>query len=336
MIAESSCIREFSGLISEEILRRKGEAVSFPDTLYIGGGTPSVLPLSVIERIVADLGGGPWREFTMEVNPDDIVSRGEGFVRELRGLGVNRISMGVQSFDDGILRWMNRRHDAGEAAEAFRLLREGGFDNIGIDLIFGMPGLGDSLWEKTLDTALSLPGGPPEHISAYQLSVDENSSLGEMAADGRFTPAPDEDCRRQYDRLSERLAEAGYHHYEISNFALPGREAVHNSAYWDRTPYSGFGPGAHSFDGKRRFWNTSDIPWKPVYEDLTEKDAVIETIMLSLRTDKGADKEFLHGNCSPSAVSAMMEKGLLETAGDRVRIPEKHWFISDSIIAELI
>ena len=336
MIAESSCIGRYSDLISEEILRRKGEADSLPDTLYIGGGTPSVLPLSVIERIVTDLGGGPWKEFTVEVNPDDIVSRGPGYVRELLSLGVNRISMGVQSFDDGILRWMNRRHDSREAAEAFSILREGGFRNIGIDLIFGLPGLSDEIWDKTLDTALSLPGGPPEHISAYQLSVDENSLLGEMAAEGKFSPAPDEVCRRQYDRLSERLTEAGYHHYEISNFARPGYEAVHNSAYWDRVPYSGFGPGAHSFDGKRRFWNTSDIPWKPVYEDLTEKDTVIETIMLSLRTDKGAEKEFLHGNCSPSVVSEMMDKGLLEEKGDRVRIPEKHWFISDSIIADLI
>ena len=215
-----------------------------PDTLYIGGGTPSVLPLSALERIVGAIGRADYEEFTIEVNPDDIVSGGRDYVEGLMRLGVNRISMGVQSFDDGILRWMNRRHDAAGAREAFRLLRACGVANISIDLIFGLSQLSDSLWTSTVAEAIALR---PEHVSAYQLSIEEGSALERMVADGRYEEAADEQCRRQYDILCGLLSGAGYVHYEISNWALPGREAVHNSAYWCRVPYVGLGPGAHSF-----------------------------------------------------------------------------------------
>ena len=214
-----------------------------PDTLYIGGGTPSVLPLAVLERIVRALGPATYREFTVEVNPDDIVAGGAEYAAGLLALGVKRVSMGVQSFDDGILRWMNRRHDAAGAREAFRLLRAGGFDNVSIDLIFGLSQLTETIWESTIYEALALG---PEHISAYQLSIEEDSALEKMVADGRYIEASDEQCRGQYDILCRKLAEAGYVHYEISNWARPGREAVHNSAYWRRVPYVGLGPGAHS------------------------------------------------------------------------------------------
>lgn len=215
-----------------------------PDTLYIGGGTPSVLPLQVLEDIVGSLGPSDYEEFTIEVNPDDIVSGGPEYVSGLRRLGVNRVSMGVQSFDDGILKWMNRRHDAAGAREAFRLLRACGFDNISIDLIFGLSQLSADAWADTVLAALALE---PEHISAYQLSIEEDSALERMVADGRYVEASDEQCRSQYDALCRMLVEAGYVHYEISNWARPGREAVHNSAYWRRVPYVGLGPGAHSF-----------------------------------------------------------------------------------------
>lgn len=215
-----------------------------PDTLYIGGGTPSVLPLQVLEDIVGSLGPSDYEEFTIEVNPDDIVSGGPEYVSGLRRLGVNRVSMGVQSFDDGILKWMNRRHDAAGAREAFRLLRACGFDNISIDLIFGLSQLSDDALADTVLAALALE---PEHISAYQLSIEEDSALEHMVSDGRYVEASDEQCRAQYDTLCRMLADAGYVHYEISNWARPGREAVHNSAYWRRVPYVGLGPGAHSF-----------------------------------------------------------------------------------------
>lgn len=196
-------------------------------------------------------------EFTVEVNPEDIVEKGREYVRGLLALGVNRISMGIQSFNDDILRWMNRRHDAGNAVKAFHILRESGVRNISIDLIFGISQLTDETWKDTIEKALELS---PEHISAYQLSIEEGSALAKMVADGRYVEASEEQCRRQYDILCRCLGRSGYHHYEISNFAKPGFEAVHNSAYWRRAPYIGLGPGAHSLTGNVRSWNSQELP----------------------------------------------------------------------------
>ena len=228
--------------VCREALERKDEiaATVAVDTLYIGGGTPSVLPLPYLARIADACGGRHYEEWTVEVNPDDITPK---YARGLRALGVNRVSMGVQSLDDGILRWMNRRHDADGARRAFRALRAAGFDNISIDLIFGIGGLDDATLRATLAELLDWR---PEHISAYQLSVEEGSMLGRMAREGRYTELPDEACAAQYYLICNMLRAAGYEHYEISNWALPGRRAVHNSAYWTRAPYVGLGPGAHS------------------------------------------------------------------------------------------
>jgi len=277
-------------------------------TLYFGGGTPSVLSIDSLERIVSYLDCGPYEEFTLEVNPEDIVSKGMDYLSRLRSIGVNRISMGVQSFDDGILRWMGRRHDASRAKHAFRMLRESGFDNISIDLIFGLSQLSDEIWKDTLAEVLALR---PEHISAYQLSIEEGSTLCEMLSDGRYMEADEDKCRRQYDMLCMILHDAGYHHYEISNFALPGKEAVHNSAYWRRVPYVGLGPGAHSLHGENvRGWNTTDIlDWSFEEEHLSPKEIREEIIMLGMRTEAGYEGH---------------------------RISESDWFIADSIIAEII
>ena len=241
------------------------------NTLYIGGGTPSVLPLDVLRRIVDALlssrslrrgentvgAQSPFEEFTVEVNPEDIVEKGGEYVRGLLETGVDRVSMGIQSFDDGILRWMNRRHSAAGAVEAFRILRRCGVRNISVDLIFGLSQLADDVWEDTIERALELA---PEHISAYQLSIEEGSALAKLVADGRYVEASDEQCRHQYDVLCQTLRQAGYHHYEISNFARPGFEAVHNNAYWSRVPYIGLGPGAHSLTGDIRSWNSQELP----------------------------------------------------------------------------
>ena len=239
--------------MSEEIRSRAGEITDEVNTLYIGGGTPSVLPLCVFEHILDTLNevghGGPYDEFTVEVNPEDIVEKGEEYVRGLLSLGVNRISMGVQSFDDGILKFMNRRHDADTARRAYSILESAGVENISIDLIFGLPQLSDAQWQDTLDKALSISpsGRPPQHISSYQLSVEPGSMLAKLVERGKWSEASDELCQRQYQMLCEALRKAGYRHYEISNFAQPGFEARHNSAYWRHVPYVGFGPGAHSF-----------------------------------------------------------------------------------------
>ena len=358
----SQAFNEYADAVIAEIHDRRGEllmnmsAQDAVNTLYIGGGTPSVLPLDVLSRIVGAVTElvevtSPFEEFTVEVNPEDIVEKGSEYVRGLIALGVNRISMGVQSFDDGILRWMNRRHDAGRAAEAFRILRESGVRNISIDLIFGISQLTDEIWTDTIKKALELA---PEHISAYQLSIEEGSALAKMVADGRYVEATDEQCRRQYEILCQRLGQSGYHHYEISNFAKPGFEAVHNSAYWRRVPYIGLGPGAHSLSGDVRSWNSQELPhinpqgnlgrnregklttYSRSSETLTPEDIRVERIMLSLRTDKGLKSTELYSLADHAAIDALLDEGALERHGTRIRIPEDHFFTSDEIIRELI
>ena len=329
----------YTDKICAEIGARREEikASSEVDTLYFGGGTPSVLPPSCIRRIVEALPfppGHTFREFTVEMNPDDVSPE---LITELRGIGANRISLGIQSFDDGILRWMNRRHTADAAVKAVETIRACGIKNISIDLIFGLPQLEDGVWEKTLDKALDLH---PEHISAYQLSVEEGSALEKMIADGRFTEAGQEQCRRQYDYLCFRLRQAGYNHYEVSNFALPGREAVHNGAYWSRAAYVGLGPGAHSFDGAgRRSWNgemEADGSWVSDSENLSATEVAEERLMLALRTASGLSQEAILAIIGPCAMQDALSKGLLVATSGNIRIPEDHFFVSDDIITSLL
>lgn len=357
---------EYADAVIAEIRDRRKElemnmsAQDAVNTLYIGGGTPSVLPLDVLSRIVGAVSQTEqlslvtepvevttptelFDEFTVEVNPEDIVEKGREYVRGLLALGVNRISMGIQSFNDDILRWMNRRHDAGNAVKAFHILRESGVRNISIDLIFGISQLTDETWKDTIEKALELS---PEHISAYQLSIEEGSALAKMVADGRYVEASEEQCRRQYDILCRCLGRSGYHHYEISNFAKPGFEAVHNSAYWRRAPYIGLGPGAHSLTGNVRSWNSQELPYRSpdgssatysrTSETLSPEDIRVERIMLSLRTDKGLEAAELYSLTDSTVVDALLSEGALERQGASIRIPEDHLFTSDEILRELI
>ena len=344
-----------------------------PRTLYIGGGTPSVLPLDIFDRIVSSLRAnsfipaGGWDEFTVEVNPEDIVEKGESYVEGLMNLGVNRISMGVQSFDDDILKWMNRRHDAHHAVRAYSILENAGMTNISIDLIFGLPQLTMQTWSQTLDKALSISskGILPSHISSYQLSIEPGSALFRMLEKGVFSEADEELCSRQYDLLCERLLRAGYNHYEISNFAIPGKQAKHNSAYWDKVPYLGLGPGAHSYlvspgetqvqaSQKIRRWNlpdlssyiqaggpTGDFSKIRGQEILKPEEDCEERIMLALRTSQGLPESFLRLDLERSSVvDRLLEEGALESIPHalepRLRIPESRFFVSDDILSELI
>ncbi len=364
---------EYADAVIAEIRDRRKElemnmsAQDAVNTLYIGGGTPSVLPLDVLSRIVGAVSQTErlslvteqlslvtepvevttptelFDEFTVEVNPEDIVEKGREYVRGLLALGVNRISMGIQSFNDDILRWMNRRHDAGNAVKAFRILRGSGVRNISIDLIFGISQLTDETWKDTIEKALELS---PEHISAYQLSIEEGSALAKMVADGRYVEASEEQCRRQYDILCRCLGRSGYHHYEISNFAKPGFEAVHNSAYWRRAPYIGLGPGAHSLTGNVRSWNSQELPhrspdgssatYSRTSETLSPEDIRVERIMLSLRTDKGLEAAELYSLADRAVINSLLSEGALEKQVGSIRIPEDHLFTSDEIIRELI
>ena len=416
--AKNLCYEAYADAVCAEVAARREEIARTLEvnTLYIGGGTPSVLPLDVLSRIVNAIKGNslspegamppnpprfalrpvspaashpfmwpraatgsagiplpasndktvilseaknlfPWSEFTVEVNPEDIVRKGEEYVKGLLALGVNRISMGVQSFDDGILWWMNRRHDSAAAVEAFRILRHCGVGNISIDLIFGLPQLSESVWTDTLEKALDLG---PEHISAYQLSIEEGSALEKLIAKGGFAEATEDQCREQYDQLCARLGEAGYHHYEVSNFSRPGYEAVHNSAYWRRVPYVGLGPGAHSLSaGSVRSWNSRDLPrrlqdgslktYSKEEELLTTEDIRVERIMLPLRTDMGLQETELRSLAGDYSVDLLLASGaLVRCQPERVhepvegrsegflRIPEDHFFVSDDIISDLI
>lgn len=385
---------EYADAVIAEIRDRRKElemnmsAQDAVNTLYIGGGTPSVLPLDVLSRIVGAVSQTErlslvtepvevttptelFDEFTVEVNPEDIVEKGREYVRGLLALGVNRISMGIQSFNDDILRWMNRRHDAGNAVKAFHILRESGVRNISIDLIFGISQLTDETWKDTIEKALELS---PEHISAYQLSIEEGSALAKMVADGRYVEASEEQCRHQYDVLCQTLRQAGYHHYEISNFAKPGFEAVHNSAYWHRAPYIGLGPGAHSLTGNVRSWNSQELPHRQQdetsscnpdrisscnpdstscqtssrnpsgklatysrnFETLSPEDIRVERIMLSLRTDKGLEAAELYSLVDRAVINSLLSEGALEKQGGSIRIPESRLFTSDEILRELI
>ena len=385
---------EYADAVIAEIRDRRKElemnmsAQDAVNTLYIGGGTPSVLPLDVLSRIVGAVSQTErlslvtepvevttptelFDEFTVEVNPEDIVEKGLEYVRGLLALGVNRISMGIQSFNDDILRWMNRRHDAGNAVKAFHILRESGVRNISIDLIFGISQLTDETWKDTIEKALELS---PEHISAYQLSIEEGSALAKMVADGRYVEASEEQCRRQYDILCRCLGRSGYHHYEISNFAKPGFEAVHNSAYWRRAPYIGLGPGAHSLTGNVRSWNSQELPHRQQdetsscnpdrisscnpdstscqtssrnpsgklatysrnFETLSPEDIRVERIMLSLRTDKGLEAAELYSLAGRTVINSLLSEGALEKQGGSIRIPESRLFTSDEILRELI
>ena len=340
----------FADALEAEVRMRGQEITDEKNTLYIGGGTPSVLPLSVYERLLSALResghGGPFEEFTFEVNPEDIVEKGEDYVKGLMGLGVNRISMGVQSFDDGILKFMNRRHNAAVAREAYAILENAGIGNISIDLIFGLPQLSDAQWADTLMDALAIsPSGRlPQHISAYQLSVEPGSMLDRLVGKGRFEEASEELCQRQYRMLCEALSAAGYRHYEISNFAQPGYAAVHNSAYWRHIPYVGLGPGAHSFVGSERQWNLPDLKAYIAdpgsvreYETLDDEQLALEKIMLALRTSDGIEASFLEEHCDRGALARAMEIGALVRSDDcRIRIPESRFFVSDGIIAGIV
>lgn len=310
-------------------------------TLYIGGGTPSVLSLEQLQRITDAIGQPSFEEFTMEVNPDDIVKNGPAYARGLRRLGVNRISMGIQSFDNSVLHTMGRRHNAAQAIEAYRMLRQAGFSNISIDLIFG--------FRDNLDTELIcsqlLEMGLPQHISCYQLGIEEGSGLDRMMQKGLYTMPCDEECERQYYAICKLLSDLGYNHYEISNWALPGYESKHNSSYWNHTPYIGLGPGAHSLfvsaDGEYvRRWNSDNLQayiqaaesgrWESVRgsETLSARQLEEERVFLGLRTAHGIDASLLPKGAEKLLVPALHE--------GYMRIAENRWFISDSIIVDII
>ena len=282
---------EYVQALCKEIKERKDETGEPIRTIYIGGGTPSTLSLESVTALNQDLPRTCIEEYTMEINPGDAT---EEYLRGLRALGVNRLSMGIQSFQDELLRFIGRRHNAQQAIDAVHMAQEAGFKNISIDLMYALPTQTMAQWKADIETALGLG---VQHISSYGLMYEEGTALTKMRDSGAITPIDEETENAMYDTLCERLKEAGFVHYEVSNFALPGYEAKHNSSYWDGTPYIGVGAGAHSYIGRVRSWNPDDLE---AYiagiengtlvresETLSDKDLYNERIMLGLRTKKG-------------------------------------------------
>ena len=346
-----------------EAEQRIGRLNGAPRTLYLGGGTPSLLSLPLLERIVRKIDEvvrlrfgeafSGFEEFTIETNPDDITPE---YARGLKSLGINRVSMGIQSFDDEDLKWMNRRHDAAMAVQAYETLRGAGFANISLDLIFGYASLSMEKWERNVSRMIQLG---PEHVSAYQMSIEPGSMLGRLYAKGKYDPPADEICLEQFRMLQRMLSDGGYIQYEISNYSRPGMFSRHNSSYWEGTEYLGLGPGAHSYDGKNlREWGVEDLntyidqlsagEFEPEKEVLTAEDHFNERVMLGLRRVKGCSISELKSILPQEAEKLLRKVHLhidrekmfhleptLLLEGDCLRIPESSFFISDSIISDL-
>ena len=262
----------------DEMSQRRGEQAHPIKTVYFGGGTPSILPLNELERIVKALYDNfdlsQVEEVTMEANPEDLTPDYLQGLKDMRL--INRLSIGIQSLDDKVLRFIGRRHTAMQAIDAVENAHKAGFDNISVDFIYGLPNdFQFSIFNFQLVS----------HLSAYALTVEPGTALALQVEQGRVVLPDDEEVVRQYHSLCQQFRSAGFLQYEISNFSRPGYESKHNSRYWDRTPYLGLGAGAHSFDGFCRRWNKPDGTYEE--ETLTSADAYNELLMTSLRTSRG-------------------------------------------------
>lgn len=315
-------------------------------TIYFGGGTPSLYPPAVLQEFVDHAEGifdcSYVEECTTEVNPDDISAQ---YINELRTTSVNRLSIGIQSFDDDELRMMNRRHTSREAIEAVKRAQDAGFDNITIDLIFGVKGFGDDVLARNIEQTLQLG---VQHISAYHLTIEPDTTFARRVARGEFATVDEEQSEREYLTLHRTLTAAGFHHYEISNYALPNREARHNSAYWSGDQYLGIGPGAHSFNGKSRQWAVASverfIDGDDIYdsEQLTATDHYNEYVMTSLRTARGVDLEFMRERFGASTVEQFLHNatpyidvGDIVRTGSTLSIDAERMLKSDAVISSL-
>jgi oxygen-independent coproporphyrinogen III oxidase len=297
-IRSLNLIPEFIAALKKEIEYYGNVFLSF-DTVYLGGGTPSLLSIGQLETIFKTINKSykidPHAEITMEVNPGDVSLE---YFQVMHSLGINRLNIGVQSFDDNILKFLGRRHNSAEAIASINDSRKAGFDNIGIDLIYGVHGQKIPLWKKTIQHALSYA---PEHISCYQLSLETSTPLHkEYATQGINLPAEKEQLNF-FQTTADELENAGYIHYEVSNFARKDKfKSRHNQKYWQHAPYLGLGPAAHSFLGNRRWWNTSAVKTYlkeiaqgkiPVEntETLSAEQLQLEALFLGLRTKAGID-----------------------------------------------
>ena len=337
--------RAFADSVDAELLLRgAAQSCDLLASLYLGGGTPSRLGGEGVERLFDVLHRHirleEHAEVTLEVNPEDVSVEA---VAAWRRAGVNRVSLGVQSFDDRVLAWMHRVHDAEAAVRAVETLRAGGIASLSLDLIFAAPAALARDWNDDLSRLLALT---PDHISLYGLTIEPLTPLGRWLGRGEVEEAPEELYERQFLDSHERLRAAGFEHYEVSNFALPGRRARHNSAYWRHVPYLGIGPSAHGFDGAERRWNYSALAaWESALaaggdaregaEMLTEQNREAEMVYLGLRTIDGL--ELREGE--EAHVATWRRQGWIEsvheTAGVRIRCTASGWLRLDAMATDL-
>jgi len=335
-------VAEYLAAMEGELSARFGANVSEPvDTIYFGGGTPSLLGgdgvARAIEVVQRRFPAAADAEITIEANPDDVTPAS---VAAWRAAGVNRMSLGAQSFNDGVLTWMHRSHDAGVTQRAIAMAREGGITNLSLDLIFALPESLDRDFEADVERLLSLH---PDHVSLYGLTVERGTALGKWVASGVTVEQPEEGYEREFLTAHRLLANAGFEHYEVSNYARPGRRARHNSAYWSGASYVGLGPSAHGFDGSSRRWNTRHYSaWAQVAakgldpidgsELLTAENRESETVYLGMRSDVGL--AVLSSDLS--LVTAWAEAGWVVLGTDgRMRCTAEGWLRLDALATAL-
>ncbi len=338
-------------MMVEAILKEIGLRSSFLkskqiNSVYFGGGTPSLLShksiASILNKIHKTFSCKQLLEVTLEANPDDLT---KSTIEGLINCGVNRLSIGVQSFHNADLKFMNRAHTGMEAVQATQMAQDLGITNISLDLIFGIPGSTLKLWEENVTKFLDLK---VPHCSAYALSIEKNTHLHHLIKSNAIKVLGETKTLSQYDLIKARLTESGYQHYEVSNYSKPGKTSLHNSSYWKESHYLGIGPSAHSFNGEERLWNVSNnsIYLKKIMdgrmafetEELSEKDRYHDLLITSFRTKWGLNIDQLEKNFSPSIVHHFKNKlSHKESAFDSVDekqivLKEQHWIIADEFI----
>ena len=340
--------QRYTDALCRELSLRRDELPSAPSTIYIGGGTPSQLSVEQLQQLfltIERLWGSvpPDTEVTMECNPDDVT---DSFAQSIAHLPVNRVSMGVQTFDDSRLRFLHRRHTAEQARQAVARLRKAGIRNISIDLMFGFPDETLADWRQDIDKALALG---VEHISAYSLMYEEGTPLYAMLQRGDIREISDEESLAMYDTLVDKLVAAGYEHYEISNFALPHFRSRHNSSYWHDTAYVGIGAAAHSFDHKTRSWNVSSVKQyvesieqgkRPYESEVIDEDTHYDDLVTTaLRTREGLKLDTIlprHRDYLLRTAQQHIDDGTLALEDGWLHLTRKGIYISDAIMADLM
>jgi len=321
------------------------------ETIYFGGGTPSLLTGAELARIFAaielNFNVSPQAEITLEANPDDLTA---AKLAELAASPVNRLSIGLQSFHEPHLRLMNRAHSAEESWQAVRRAQAAGFENISVDLIYGVPAPSHAIWEADLARLLELN---VPHVSAYALTIEPDTAFGRRLQKGTFVAPPEEFVAQQFERLLAQLRTHGYEQYEISNFCQPGRESRHNANYWRGVPYLGLGPSAHSFDGRSRQYAVANNPQyvtavleegqvPATVELLTPLDQANEYLLTTLRTSRGCDLAYLRDTLGLNILGERAEylasltaQGMATLSGDVLRLTDAGKLLADHITLEL-